>query len=61
MDSEEKDQLLVEQAFVYLTTSKYPVDCSENRKRVVRKKSKKFELRDGELFYKQKQKAKVEI
>ena len=37
----------------------YPPGCTENRKRVIRTKAKKFELRDGELFYKQKQKGKV--
>ena len=56
---EEKDQELVEQAYAYLTTSTYPPGCTENRKRVIRTKAKKFELRDGELFYKQKQKGKV--
>ena len=59
MDSEERDQELVEQAYAYLTTSTYPSGCTENRKRVVRKKAKKFELKDGELYYKQKQKGKV--
>ena len=59
MESEERDQELVEQAYSYITTSTYPPECTENRKRVIRKKAKKFELKDGELYYKQKQKGKV--
>ena len=59
MDTEERDQELVEQAYVYLTSATYPPGCDENRKRVIRKKAKKFELKDGELYYKQKQKRKV--
>ena len=59
MDAEERDQELVEQAYVYLTSTTYPPGCDENRKRVIRKKAKKFELKDGELYYKQKQKRKV--
>lgn len=55
----DRDQELVEQAYMYLTAGTYPAGCSENRKRVIRKKSKKFELKDGELYYKQKQKGKV--
>ena len=59
MDTEERDQELVEQAYIYLTSTTYPPGCDENRKRVIRKKAKKFELKDGELYYKQKQKSKV--
>ena len=36
----------------------YPDGCSETRKRVIRKKAAKFEVKDGEL-YKQKQNGKV--
>ena len=59
MESEERDQELVEQAYSYITTSTYPPECTENRKKVICKKAKKFELEDGELYYKQKQKGKV--
>ena len=62
MDTEERherDQELVEQAYVYLTSTTYPPGCDDNRKRMIRKKAKKFELKDGELYYKQKQKRKV--
>ena len=56
---EDKDQELIELACVYLTTSTYPEGCTENRKRVIRKKSKKLVMKDGELYYKYKCKGKV--
>ena len=59
MDPEEKEQELLEQAVMYLTTSEYPPHCSENRKRVILKKTKRFTVKDGELYYKQAQKGKV--
>ena len=49
----------IEEAYVYLTSKKYPNGCSDNRKRIIRKKSQKFLIENGELFYKQKQKGKV--
>ena len=51
MDTEERVQELIEQAYVYLTSTTYPPGCDE--KRVIRKKAKKFELKGGELYYKQ--------
>ena len=53
MDTEERDQELVEQAYIYLTSTTYPPGCDEKRKRVICNKAKKFELKDGELYYKQ--------
>ncbi len=50
MDAEVRDQELVKEAFNYLTTSTYPPGCTENRKRVIRKKAKKFVLKDGQLY-----------
>ena len=61
METEDKDTELVEQAFAYLTSAMYPVDCTENRKRVIRKKAKKFMQRDGEFYYKQQVQNKVSI
>ena len=55
----ERTEELVEEAYTYLTEKTYPDGCSETRKRVIRKKAAKFEVNDGELFYKQKQKGKV--
>ncbi len=52
---------LVEQAYQYITAGTYPVGCPENRKRIIRKKSKKFQVRDGELLYVVKRKGKVSL
>ena len=53
--AEQKEEL-VQQAYTYLTKTSYPNACTEIRKRVVRKKAAKFEVKDGELYYKHKQK-----
>ena len=42
---------LVEEAVLYLTDKTYPENCSNSRKRQIRKKSEKFELKEGELYY----------
>ena len=36
----------------------YPLGCTEERKRSIRRKATKFVLRDGELYFKKKQKAR---
>ena len=58
---EERDLQLLEEAYVYLTEKKYPSGCSDIRKRVIRKKSQKFMVKDGELYYKQQKKGKVSM
>jgi len=50
---------LVQEAYEYVATSKYPVGCTDNRKRVIRKKAKKFEVKEGEPYYKKTVKGKV--
>ncbi len=55
----EREEELIEQAYTYLTQKTYPDGCTATRKRVIRKKAAKFEVKDGELYYKQKQKGKV--
>ena len=55
----ERDMQLLEEVYMYLTDKKYPPGCSDTRKRVIRKKAQKFELNNGELFYKQQKKGKV--
>ena len=50
MQDEERSDLdsdLVEQMEEYIRNKCYPDGASENRKRVIRKKAKKFEVRDG--------------
>ena len=42
---------IVEHVYNHLTMRAYPVECNENKKRTIRKKAKKFLVRDGELFY----------
>ena len=47
---EEED--LVEKAYLYLTEHRYPDGCSKNEKRIIRRKTSKFLVRDGDLLYK---------
>ena len=47
----EKENELVEQVLVYLSEGCYRGVLTENQKRVIRKKSKKFSLKNGELYY----------
>lgn len=49
--SERLEADLVEEAVVYISEKKYPDSCTANRKRQIRKRAEKFELRDGELYY----------
>ena len=57
--AEQREEELIQQAYTYLTKKTYPGGCTEIRKRVIRKKAAKFEVKDGELYYKHKQKGKV--
>lgn len=49
LDSDE----LIEEVYLYITANQYPEEASESRKRAIRKKAKKFIVKDGELYYKQ--------
>ena len=46
-----KDNDLVEDVYQYLTQGMYPALATNNQKRVIRNKAKKFSVRDGELYY----------
>ena len=61
MDTENTDdEVLVKDAYTYITRKVYPEGCSVNRKRVIRNKALKFEVAvSGELLYRHKQKGKV--
>ena len=48
-DGSKEEQDLVQHVYIYLTEGKYPGGASTNEKRVIRRKSKKFSVRDGEL------------
>ena len=43
---------LVQKAYIYITEGTYPGGATANEKRVIRKKAKKFAVRNGELVYK---------
>ena len=44
---------------MYLTKESYPDGCTGIRKRVIQKKAANFKVKDGELYYKHKQKGEV--
>ena len=41
---EKNDDLLIEEAYLYITSSTYPERCPDSRKRIIRKKAKKFQV-----------------
>eukprot|EP00731_Ephydatia_muelleri_P019536 Em0012g361a len=43
---------LIDDTFLYLTEHKYPSQCSEVQKRVIRNKARKFFVRDGVMYFK---------
>ena len=45
------DRDLVRKACTYITEGAYPAGATANEKRVIRKKAKRFAVRNGELFY----------
>lgn len=47
-----KEEDLLEKACVYLLEGSYPEGSKQNEKRVIRRKAAKFEVRNGELWYK---------
>ena len=62
MDVEEKEETLLRNAYVYLTEKTYPEGCTGNEKRVIRKKSLKFQVSENrELFYRHRLVGKVRI
>ena len=42
---------LLDEAVLYIVEKHYPDEATENRKRIIRRKAKKFEIQDGELYY----------
>ena len=48
---ENKEIDLVEAVFQYITNASYPTLASNNVKRAIRNKAKKFKVRNGELYY----------
>ena len=58
-ESWEQDRDLVEQVYQDIATGTYPVGCSQNKKRIIHKKSQRFKIKDGELLYLEKRKREV--
>lgn len=56
MDTSDDGVDLVDAVFLYLTQKKYPSQCSNDRKRAIRRKAMVFVLHDGVLFFKKKKK-----
>ena len=52
----EADRLL-DEAMLYMVENRYPEEATENRKRIIRRKAKKFEIQDGELYYRDNRKS----
>ena len=60
MDQEMNHSInLVDAAYLYITESKYPEECTETSKRSIRKKAKKFVVREGVMYFLKKKKHKV--
>lgn len=60
LETSDQEGDLVEDVYRYLITNgDYPDECTETRKRVIRRKAKKFDVREGQLYYKHKCKGKV--
>ena len=56
----EKDEdLLIEDAILYVQKQRYHEGLSKNEKRTIRRKATRFTLRNGELLYTKKDKMKV--
>ena len=45
------DEDIIEQVYVYKTNNQYPDGAHESKKRAIRKKAKRFVMKDGEFYY----------
>ena len=45
-------QDLIDNIFIFVTENRYPEGATVGQKRTIRRKAAKFEVREGELFYK---------
>ena len=50
VEGSSSDDKIIEQVFIYRTKNRYPDSANESKKRAIRKKAKKFVMKDGELF-----------
>ena len=51
MKDDDQEVNLVDEVYTYVTEGNYPARASVNVKRIIRRKSKKFSVKDDELFY----------
>ncbi len=48
---DQDDNLLIANVYDYLAENRYPVGASTNKKRIIRRKAQRFNVRNGELLY----------
>ena len=53
-DEVDKEFLLAEKAFIYLTEHSYPINCTKNEKRSIRRRSERLRVCNGEFLFKKK-------
>ena len=58
-EKEDGERELVEHVYQYLAQNRYPEGCDKNHKRIIRKKAKKFLVKEGVLHYKVEKNGKV--
>ena len=51
MEAKEINNVLVEQACLYLSNGDYPSGASSDQKRSIRRKAKKLRVRNGDIFF----------
>ena len=51
VEGSSSDEEIIEQVFIYRTKNQYPDGANKSKKMAIRKKAKKFVVKDGELFY----------
>ena len=54
-----EEESWIECVYEYLSRGSYPTGATSSKKRFIRRKAGKFEIEDGEMYYKQTTKSKV--
>ena len=60
-ESSQVERDLLGAVYSYLVDKVYPKNATKNEKRVIRRKAMKFEIVDGELYFKKKKKKSKEV
>ena len=50
-DSDSDEDALVDNVYAYLVQKRYPKGCSGTRKRQIRKRTERFSVKEGNLYY----------